>query len=176
MAIRTLSEAQKRLAEMMVKGSPSTAREMAEKLGVARKTLYVWRADPVFQAYHTALSEEVRSQRVSSMAGVNVQAVEAVSCALRNAVAALNAEDGKERVLAPSLTQLVDALRKLADVERVDLGKPSNISKSETVSTKEESPASRAMVEWLDKLAGEVADTSSVTHAPTEPADKGALQ
>lgn len=164
MGIRTLDETHKRFAEMILLGKPPTKREQAEQLGVDRSTLYNWAKDPLFQKYLEALSDELETARVERMSPLVFNACEAVQACLRNAIKDMESATDGDRQRAPGLSTLVSAVRTLVELERVDRGKPSSITKRETEST-ETSPGTERLLAWLDKLsADDGEDAASETH------------
>jgi hypothetical protein len=165
MGIRTLDETHKRFAEMILTGKPATKREQAEALGVDRSTLYHWAKDPLFQKYVEKLAEELEAARVERMSPLVFSACDAVAACLANAVRDLESMEKDERARAPGLSTLVSATKTLVELERVDRGKPSSITKREVDATEKPNPATERLLHWLDKLAtGDGEDEASETH------------
>lgn len=163
MGIRILEEHHKRFAEMILTGKPPTKREQAESLGVDRSTLYNWAKDPLFQTYLGKLSDELEAARVERMSPLVFSACEAVQACLGNAIKDMRSDDDKAR--APGLSTLVSAVRTLVELERVDKGKPSTITRREEERTERPNPASEKILAWLGELAAsDEEDGATETH------------
>ncbi len=165
MGIRTLTEAHKRFAEMVLTGKPPTKREQATELGVDRSTLYNWAKDELFQKYVEVLSEELEAARLERMSPLVFTACEAVQACLGNAINDMQSAVKEDKHRAPGLSTLVSAVKTLVELERVDKGKPSTISRQETERTEKPNPAAEKVLKWLEGMAADDAeDGATETH------------
>ncbi len=171
MGIKALDERHKRFAEMMLAGKPRTMRERAEELGVDRATLYLWAKDKLWQAYYDKLAEDVHEARVQRLTPLVLNACDALNAALDNAITDLNSSDVESRKRAPGVSTLAGVTRTLVELERVDAGKPSSISRSERSDDKPLDKASEKLLRKLDELFKEPGeDTVSEEKGESVPA------
>ncbi len=125
MAIKRLEEKHRRLAEEILKGTPRI--KIADMLNVTRSTIYEWMKDPLWRAYFAKLAEDMESTRQQRLFPVAMKAADAAEQALQNTIELLVAKDKN----APSLSTVVSALKTVVELERVDRGQPSNITRTD---------------------------------------------
>ena len=150
MAIKRLEEKHRRLAEEILKGTPRM--KIADMLGVTRSTLYEWMKDDLWRAYFGKLAEDVESARQQRLLPVAMKAADAAEQAIQNALDLLVEKDPN----APSLTVMVSALKTVIELERVDRGQPSRISRLEKGGEPDAkavlSPAAQRLLGHLDDM------------------------
>jgi len=161
--IKTLDERHKKLAEAMLRGRSRT--QLAEELGVTRATLYVWAKDPLFQKYAARLAEDMQAARMQRLLPVVMGLSEVVDAKIAFELQRVG-EEG-----APGLTTLVDCLRKVVELERVDRGQPSNIVRSESDTGEPATPTKtlelvRLMDRWSDNDPPEEGEAVEPEPAP----------
>lgn len=164
MAIKTLDERHKRAAEELVKGTPK--RHVARDLGIAPNTLYKWMDDPLWLGYFTQMLEDFevgREQRLGTVLDAQFDLL--LECIKRYRDALVNGEaDG---IGLPSLVQQVDAITKLANMRRVETGRPGEIMERRS----EPKPDGR-LHDLLDKITGKPQPRPSLP-APEPPENGG---
>lgn len=154
MAIKVLDERHKRFAEMMLTGKPRTMRERAEELGVDRATLYLWAKDELWQGYYDKLADDVHAERVQRLTPLVLTACDALGAALENALQDLTSSTAEHVKRAPGVSTLASVTKQLVELERVDAGKPSRITKQEH-GDGEVNTASTKLLKKLDELFSE---------------------
>lgn len=169
MGIKVLDERHKRFAEMMLSGKPRTMKERAAELSVDRNTLYTWAKDQLWQKYYDKLAEDVHAERVHRLVPLVLSACDALGAALDNAVDDLRSQDGDRMKRAPSLSTLAGVTKQLVELERVDQGKPSRISKTERTNDSPTEKASAKLLQKLDELF-ETEGEDSVSEVKAAPA------
>lgn len=124
MAIRTLDERHRKVAEELVKGTPRT--KISELVEVTRQTINAWERDPVFIVYYQALVADVERARierltpmVESTAGLLKEQVDTWRAQLREAVASGDPDViGATMKLMPSIESVAKVLEKLLDKQQ----------------------------------------------------------
>ncbi len=168
MAIKRLEEKHRKLAEEILKGTPRIT--IADMLNVTRSTIYVWMTDPLWRAYFAKLAEDVESARQQRLLPVAMKAADAAEQALQNTIELLVAKDKN----APSLSTVIDALKKVVELERVDRGQPSNITRADKGKGDEPqqplSPMAQKLLQSLDDMVK--AEDGAGAHL-VEPETKG---
>lgn len=168
--MRRLEEKHKRLAEEILKGTPRY--KIAEILECSRATMYEWMKDPDWIAYFEHLAREVEVARQQRLLPVNMKVAEAVEVALDNAIGDMQSGD-KERISrSPSLHMLVEALKKITDIQRLERGLPTAHTKSEKADEKNREGAGTRLGRLLDQMVENdegLEDPSETTVAETPP-------
>jgi hypothetical protein len=124
-----LDEKHKRCVELFIRGTPRD--QIAEELGVSRSTVFAWMKDPLVQVYHDKLLMEIEAARRMRLVPTFLTGVKAVELALNLAIEQMQSPDGAEKVKAPGLATLVNALKIIHNMERTDSGHPSSISETQ---------------------------------------------
>lgn len=166
MGLKVLDERHKKLAELILKGTPRA--QIAREIDVSRGTVYKWMEDELWQAYFNKLAEDVAAARKQRLMPVVTAATDALVTALHNATNDMNSGDVAIRAAAPPLDALTRAVKVVVELERVDQGQPSDIKESRA--SKERTPMSEGAKQLLDKLDDMV---ESETETPTATAAEG---
>ncbi len=174
MAIKALDERHKKFAEMMLTGKPRTMKERAVELGVDRATLYLWAKDELWLKYYDKLAEALHEVRVQRLTPLVLNACDALGAALDNALADLVSNDDQRVARSPDVKTLAGVTKQLVELERVDAGKPRDITKTEhgdgPVNT-----ASKELLSKLDKLFADDGEADDVSEVKGADAPAGAV-
>lgn len=142
--MKQLEEKHKQLAEEIINGTPR--REIAEKLNINRNTIYLWMRDELWQAYFSKLVEEQDMARLQRLVPITFLAAEVATQALQNLL-----EDLQQRKPgAPRIGTVVDALKKIVELERGDRRRIPE--KSDDLVTEDLSPRAQRLLKSLDDM------------------------
>ena len=157
MAIEILTDAHREFAAALLTGTPRA--QIARDLGVSRNTLYEWMRDPLWRAYFQKLAADKAEAQSARMVITVMKAADVMDAYLEKILDAVEnpqsavAVPGIQLGSLPGVDTISQVFKRLAEMQRLDAGQPTEHRKVETTGTSPEAKVRGRKVKGaLDKL------------------------